>query len=300
MTVSVIIPAYNREDEILACVKSITLCSYSDFEIIVVDDASQDRTVQRLRENFPSVTVIQLAENSGASVARNEGVKHARGKYLCFVDSDNVVHKEVLSELIKLAEADARIGFVGPKTYYLQEPNRIWYAGAEINLLTSRTIYTGSNEIDNGQYDSVREVGHIPNLYMVRRDIIDKVGLIDTGYVMHYEESDWAMRAKRAGYKIVFCPFAIAYHNIPLPESKTLRGIIGFDNKYRIYYAARNRIVFMKKHAGFIKFVFFSFIFNNIFLAWYVFILLRYKRVDLICAYLRGYFDGLTKIAGRT
>lgn len=291
--VSIIIPTYNREAEVLECIDALLRITYSNFEIIVVDNASQDNTVSQIRKKFPTVRIVLLDKNHGVSRARNEGIKHAKGELLCFVDSDNIVDKDFISELVNLAVSDEKIGFVGPKMYYLNEPKKIWYAGAEIDLLTSRTRYFGINEIDEGQYDRVREVGHIPNVWLVKKSVIDKIGLIDTSYVMHYEESDWAMRAKQAGYKVMFCPSAIVYHNIPFSkERKSLRGLIGFDNEYRIFYAARNRKIFMKKYASKLNYIIYLIIFNNIFLIQYCLILLFYRRTDLMKSYLKGYLSG--------
>jgi GT2 family glycosyltransferase len=291
--VSIIIPTYNRETQVLNCITSFCNSNYPAMEIIVVDNASTDNTVLRIKKEFPHVQVIEMEKNLGASGGRNAGIVWAKGDYLCFADSDNTVDRELLNELVNLAESDQRIGFVGPKVYYAGDPKRIWYAGANINLLTSKTKYIGINLVDNGQYATVREVGHIPNLWLAKREIIDEIGLIDTDYVMHYEESDWAMRAARAGYKIMFCPSAVAYHNVDLPGSKGLRSKIGFESKYRIFYAARNRVLFMRKYASSFNFILFLLIFNNIFLFQYCLIFFRHKRLDLVGSYLRGYFNGL-------
>lgn len=291
--ISVIIVTHNRERDINLCLTSVFKSNYDNYEVIVVDNASNDNTVEVLEKNYCNkIKLIKSDKNLMAGGGRNEGIKHAQGEYLCFVDSDNIVDKNFLTELVKLAESDEEIGFVGPKMYYLKDQKRIWYAGAEINLLTSKTKYTGINKIDNGQYDRICEVGHIPNAWLVKRVVIDKIGLIDTSYVIHYEESDWAIRAKKAGYKIVFCPKSIIYHNISLPK-RGLRGIIGLDSKHRIFYAARNRILFMMKYASRLNFLIFIFIYNNIYLLLYCFILLLYGRIDLILSYIKGYFSGV-------
>lgn len=297
--VSIIIPTYNREKEVLECISSLLNISYPNFEIVVVDNASHDNTVVNIKEKFSNIKnikIVELNQNLGASGGRNEGVRHAKGEYLCFVDSDNRVDKNFLTELVNLAETDENIGFVGPKMYYFEDPKRIWYAGAEISLLTSRTRYIGIGEVDKGQHNQIREVGHIPNVWLVKKGVIEKIGMIDTNYIMHYEESDWAMRARKAGYKIMFCPAAVVYHNIPLPKkSKGLRSLIGFDNQYRIFYAARNRTRFMKKFASKLNFVLYLLIFNNLFLIQYCLILLFYRRMDLIKSYIKGYLSGMMK-----
>jgi hypothetical protein len=223
--VSIIIPTYNREREILECISSLLSISYRNFELIVVDNASQDNTVVSIKEKFSNIRIVELNQNLGASEGRNEGIRHAKGEYLCFVDSDNIVDKNFLTDLVKLAESGNEIGFVGHKMYYFNDPKRIWYAGADISLLTSRTRYIGINEIDKGRHDQAREVGHIPNVWLVKKSVIEKIGMIDTDYIMHYEEFDWAMRAKKAGYKIMFCPTAVVYHNIPLPKKSALLGM---------------------------------------------------------------------------
>ena len=292
--VSIIIPTYNREREVLNCIESLFNITYPNFEILVVDNASMDNTVVSVKKQFANIRVIELSENFGASKARNEGIKYAEGEFLCFVDSDNMVNKNFLTELVLLAESDPLIGFCGPKMYYLNDKTKIWYAGANISLFTSKTKYIGHNQIDRGQYDSIREVGHIPNVWLVKKDVVKKIGLIDINYSMHYEESDWAMRAKKAGYKIMFCPTSVVYHDIPLFKGvKSLRAIIGLDNKYRVFFGARNRVLFMKKYAGKTKFILFLIFFNNVFLIIYCLLFLLYGRIDLVKNYIKGFLIGI-------
>ncbi len=292
--VSIIIPTFEREIEVISCLKSVSKIDYSPYEIIVVDNNSSDNTVPSVRRLFPHVKLICLPENRGAVGGRNEGIKHAKGNYLLFLDSDNFVTPHFLSELVSLMETDKDIGFTGPKMCYYGDMKRIWYAGGTIDLLTSRTKYIGNNEMDNGQYDSVRDVGHIPNCWLVRREIIQKIGPMDDSYVMTYGEADWPMRAKQAGFKIMFCPMSIVYHNIPLPANdNSLRGKIGFDNSYRVFYFAKNRILFMRKHTSPLKFLAFIIFFNNLFLFQYCLILMLSKKPYLIFSYIRGYFSGL-------
>lgn len=296
--VSIIIPTYNRCQEVLDCLESLSGISYGNVEIIVVDNASTDDTVRAVGEKFPNVRVVQLPENRGAVGGRNEGIKHAKGDYLCFVDSDNIVDKNFLTELVNLAESDKKIGFVGPKMYYYKEPNLIWFAGVKINFLTSRTTYVGINEVDRGQYDKVKEIDQIPNVWLVKREVIDKIGGLDPIYVMSYGEADWPVRAHRAGYKIMYCPKSVVYHNIEVPENrKTSENILIRGSEYRIYYLSRNRILFMKRFAPKLNFVVFLLFFNNIFLLLHCLIFIKYKRTDLIKVYLRGYFDGLKEMA---
>jgi len=295
--VSIIITTHNRCDQLIACLDSLTRMSYKNVEIIVVDNNSKDNTVSEISQRFPYVKVIQLKENKGAVLGRNTGMQHARGDYFCFIDSDIIVDEDLLTELVNLSESDESIGFVGPKIYYYRDPKRIWCAGVRINLLTSKTTYRGINEIDQGRYDQVRETDQIPSVWLVKREVVDKIGQMDPMYVMSYGESDWPMRAQRAGYRVMMCPSAVAYHDIEVPRN-TWRNIMVRGTPYRTYYFARNRTIFMKKFTTKLQYLVFLLIFNSIFLLMYTGVYLKYRRSDLLKSYIKGYIDGL-RIARR-
>jgi len=290
--VSIIIPTYNREKEVLACLRSLSSIDYPNFEIIVVDNASEDSTVEIVGNNFPSVRMVTLTENRGAVGGRNAGIKHARGKYFCFVDSDNYFEKNFLAELVKLAESDEKIGFVGPKMRYYKEPKKIWFAGVKINFLTSRTTFIGLNEIDCGQYDTIRETAQIPNVFLVKREVVDEIGIMDETYVMSYGESDWPVRARLAGYKIMFCPSAVVYHDIGVTGG-TSDNIMLRGSAFRTYYFARNRAIFMKKFASPLNYFLFLLIFNNLFFLAYALTFTRHRKWDSLGSHFRGYCDGI-------
>jgi GT2 family glycosyltransferase len=290
--VSIIIPTYNRREQVISCIRSIENVSYDNKEVIIVDNNSNDGTVEVVRKMFPKVKICELNFNAGAVGGRNEGVRLAKGEYLCFVDSDNIVDSDFLTELVKHAESDRSIGFIGPKMYYRRDPDRIWCAGVKINFWTSRTRYIGINEIDKGQFEDLSETDQIPNVWMVKREVINDIGKMDEIYVMSYGETDWPLRARRAGYRIIYCPSSIVYHDIDVPKN-TGQNIMVRGNSFRIYYIARNRTIFMKKHASTIQFLLYLVFFNNLFLIAYIGVYIRYKRKDLIGVHLKGYLDGL-------
>lgn len=289
---SIIIPTHNRSQQVLACLSSVSQITYPNFEIIVVDNHSNDNTLKEIDRQFPEVKVIPLKENLGAVGGRNEGMRHAKGEFYCFVDSDNIVDKNFLSELISLAESDNTIGFVGPKMYYRSQPERIWCAGVKIDLFTSKTTYIGINEIDRGQFDQIRETDQIPNVWLVKKSVVQKIGYMDPIYFMSYGESDWPFRAHRMKYRILICPSAIVFHDIEVTEN-TRANIMLRGTPDRIFYFARNRTIFMKKFASPFQFIFFLLIFNNLFLLFNLFVFSTNGRVDLVRAYMRGFFNGL-------
>lgn len=286
--VSIVIPVYNRKEEIIDCLKSLKKIDYKNIEVIVVDNASTDGVYEALKQNFSEVKIIRNEKNLMAVPARNQGLKESRGEYILFLDSDNKIAPNFLTELVKLAESDDKIGFVGPKMYFADKPDVIWYAGANINLTTSKTTYTGIGKIDNGQFDQIRETGHIPNCFLVKRKVIDKIGGFDESYVMSYGEADFPERARRAGFKIVFCPTAKIWHN----EKSAIYGLV-FRSPKRAYYFARNRVLYMKKFAFKINFLIFLFVFFPFFVLANLTILIFRRKHNLAFAYLKGAWDGL-------
>lgn len=291
--VSIIVPTYNGRKKIGRCLRSLQNINYQKYEIIAVDDCSEDGTPDYINKYFSRIKLILLSKNSGVAHARNEGMKKASGKYYCFVDDDNTVDPNFLMELVQTAESDRTIGFVGPKMLFYNNPKKIMFAGSKINLLTSRTRYLGINETDRGQYDQAKETDHIPNVWLVKRHVIDMIGVIDERYITHYEESDWALRAKVAGFKIVYCPKSVVYHDVPIPNNTSENIMLIRGNSSRQYYYSRNRIIFMKKFAPRLNYYAFLLFFNNIFLLIHLIIFIKSRRFDVVSSYLSGFFGGL-------
>jgi hypothetical protein len=291
--VSIIITTYDREKDIELCLDSVFASSYKNYEVIVVDNASTDGTVELLEKKYGNkIRLIKSEVNLMAGGGRNLGARYASGKYLLFIDSDNIIDEEMIEELVCSLEGIKDAGIVGPLMYYYNDKNRIWWAGADIDLLTSKTKYVGIDEIDHGQYSETRRVGHIPNCFMVTKDVWDRVGGIDSSFVMHYEESDLAEKIKRIGLSPYLVPKAKTWHNIPSSSDKDIRNY-GGESAKRTYYTARNRVLFMRRNTSKLKFLLFVLIFNNIFLVSYCFNYLRNGGIKLIGSYLIGTLDGI-------
>lgn len=292
--VSIIIPTMNRKDEIIACLHSIRETTYVPLEIIVVDNNSTDGTAEEIEQNFPEVILIRNKENLIAAGGRNTGIRQAKGDFLFFLDSDNVVDKNVIFELVGVISQNPKIGVVGPKMYFYRDPDRIWFAGADINLLTSKTTYIGLNEMDKGQHNQTRDTGHFPNAFLVRKEVIEKIGDFDERYSIMYEESDFCLRAKRAGFSVLYVPTAKVWHNVP-PASETANTLryYGLGSKQRAYWLARNRIVFMKKNTELYKYVIFLAVFLPFLTLCYASIIILNRELNILKGYLRGIYDGL-------
>lgn len=258
---SVVIVTRNRKKLTLECLQSVFKMDYPTLEVILVDNASADDTVKAVKKRFPQIKIIQAQENLGLNGGKNLGQKKARGEYLLFLDSDTIADKNLLTKLVKLAESNPQIGLVCPKIYYYHPQDVIWYAGANVNLLTSQTRNLGINEKDCRQWDQVRETQFAPTAYLVTRKAVEKLKGHDESLFMTYGDTDYGFRAKKVGFKVIFCPQAYLWHRIKMEENiKTIRAL-GYNSSLRAYYFARNRVIFMKRHAPMINFIIFILLF---------------------------------------
>lgn len=296
--VSIIIVTYNRKNETIECIDSVLRSSYSPFEIVVVDNASNDGTYDELKKHYHgSIRLIKNDINVYAGGGRNIGAHYARGIYLLFIDSDNSIDSKMIASLIDgiKRNKNLNVGIAGPFTYYKFDRKRLCWTNSSISLLTSRTFFSGIGQIDCGQYDKVDyvKVGHIPNVFMVKKDVFDRVGGIDNDYIMHYEESDLAEKISRLGYDIILFPQAKTWHNLPPKSPMGHKSFFG-QNGEMVYYVARNRIVFMRKNSQGTNLFIFLFFFSNLFFLYNLAILLLNGRINLMKHVLKGYIDGLT------
>jgi len=196
--VSVVIPTHNRKLKLVRCLSSVLSSSYPNIEVVVVDDCSTDGTIAEVEESFPDVKIIANAKRSLAAHSRNMGLAEARGELVFFVDDDNIIHTNAITELVKAVTSDPTIGVAGPVMYYAGSGKRIWCAGVRRSYLTSKTKFVGRNEVDVQQFKTPLESDDFPNAFMVQRSVFNKIGLFnETEFPMAYDEADFGRRRKR-------------------------------------------------------------------------------------------------------
>lgn len=294
--VSIIVPIYNRVDDLQCLLESIFDSTYTDYEVLIIDNCSTEdieTIVLKYKKINNQVYYYRMKRNMMAAGGRNEGIKYAKGELLCFIDSDNIIRPNMLEELVRTIENDEKIGMVGPLMVYHKLPTKIWFAGNDINLITSRTTYWNKDKSVNEIIEQKSfETDHIPNLMMVRKSIAEQINGFDESYYIMYEEADFAWRIKKAGWRIVVCPKAITEHNCFIPDEIVDNEMrkLGCDNPERTFHFSKNRNVFIRKYAPWYgKILYFS-IFRFIFAFYYCTTALKNKRLDIAIAWLKGVF----------
>jgi hypothetical protein len=145
--------------------------------------------------------------------------------------------------MVRVAESDAKIGILNPKIYYFEPSNRIWQAGGIHKPWWSSAKQLGCNQIDNGDYDRVREVSFVTGCaLLIKAEIVKQIGLLDEIYFLGWEDVDWTVRVMKAGYKAFYVPQSVIWHRESYDTKKN------GGKKLRDYYGIRNSILFARKH----------------------------------------------------
>lgn len=296
--VSVIIPTYNRAEILCQCVDSILCSTYTALEILIVDNNSSDNTVELIKSKYcdeERVKLFPLERNMMAAGGRNEGIKHAKGDYLLFVDNDNVVFPDMIEKLVDQMDCDKQIGLVGPISINVNQGNTIWLASGDYNFFTSRpvTLYSGK-KIDEVSMKERYSTCYSPNIMMASKEAIEAVGGFDQSYYAMYEEADFGYRILKAGFTAYIVTDAKTMHMgyVAEGEQKELR-ILGINFPERAYHYAKNRSVFMKKYAKWYQKIIFFVMFIHVFTFYYCFVALKNKRIDIALAWFRGTIKGM-------
>lgn len=293
--VSVVVLTHNRKKDVVECLESLKKSlSGNNVEVVIVDNDSQDGTADEVERQFPEYTLVRSARNLGGAGGRNLGVKNSSGQYVFFVDDDVVINKDTLPELLAAFETGERIGVVQPMVCDRSEPKKIQGLYYWIDLRSGRAFSAGGGETDAGQYQDVVEIPMVGCCWLVRREVLDHVGLFDETFFIPYEDSDLSLRVKKGGYKLVLAPRAKVFHKGKQDTALGTRILsIGITTPSRAYYISRNRIIFMKKHARRGDLPVFLGFWLPLYTVYHSLVILSAGRFDVFGLYWRGIFAGL-------
>ena len=236
--VSIITINYNGLADTCELIDSIPFSS--TVEMIVVDNGSHDDEASVIERRYPHITVVRSDRNLGFAGGNNLGIKAAHGKYLFLLNNDTTF--ESFQPLIDRLESSPKIAVVCPKIRFSWDDCPIQFAGyTPLSSVTLRNRAIGCGETDRGQYSTAHPTPYAHGAaMMVKREALERVGLMPECYFLYYEELDWSMMFTRAGYEIWYEPGCTIYHK----ESRTT----GQGSPLRTYYITRNRLLFAQRN----------------------------------------------------
>jgi len=209
--VSIIIVNFNGKKFLQPNLNSVNDLTYDHFEIIMIDNASVDGSVEYIKKQFPKIKLIENRENLGF-IANNQGMQIATGEYIFLLNNDTIVEPNLLTELLNEAEKDQSLGMIAPKILTQNHPEII--DGVGINIcIDGMSRQRGRLEKDVGQYDQVEEI-LLPSgcAVLYRKQMLDEIGYFDEDFFAYCEDTDLGFRGRLAGWKAIFVPTARLYH----------------------------------------------------------------------------------------
>ena len=239
--ISIITINYNGLNDTCALIETITF--NDNLEVIVVDNASQEEEeADTISKRFSQVKVIKSEKNLGFAGGNNLGIRAAQGKYIFLINNDTIFKDFNIQVLIKRLESSPNIAVVCPKIRFAWGSHPIQYTGyTPLSKITVRNQAIGFGEEDHGQYDTPHPTPYAHGAAMlIKREAINKVGLMPECFFLYYEELDWSMMFARAGFEIWYDPACTVYHK----ESQAT----GQNSPLRTYYIVRNRLLLVKRN----------------------------------------------------
>lgn len=251
--VFIIILNWNNYKDTKKCLISLEKIDFPNYKIIVIDNGSTDGSGKKLKEIFPSYTFILNKENLGYTGGNNLGIKRAIDEgadYILILNNDTkVVNPNFLYKMIEQMNEEPSVGIIGPKVFssdgIVQET--ILFVPTLLNSIRE-SLFFKIHRKTKKNYDVAQFVDAVSGVcWLIRREVIQNIGLLDEDYFMYGEEQDYCYRAEKAGWKIMYYPVESVVH-YKNPEDKNI------SRTYRQYiYARRNIILFIRKHFGFLQ-----------------------------------------------
>lgn len=236
--ISIISVNFNGLEDTLEMLESVIRHVTLPYEIIVVDNGSQEDETVAIKARYPRVVTIRSDRNLGFAGGNNLGIRAARGNYLFFINNDAVVKDDSLRFLVDRLDSSPGIGAVSPKIRFAWEGNPVQFAGyTRLSQITLRNALTGFMHPDDGSYDTPAPTPYIHGAaFMVKKEVIARAGYMPELYFLYYEELDWSERMTDAGYTLWYEPEAVVYHK----ESRST----GRISPLKVFYMTRNRLIY--------------------------------------------------------
>ena len=247
-TLAVVVLSWNGCELTLDTLRSLAACRLPEhwrLHTLVVDNASSDGSPERVRAEFPEVEVLALAENRRFAGGNNVGLEralYAGADAVMLLNNDVVADPQLLEKLLAALEEQPQAGAVAPLIYFAPPSDRIWYGGGRCRPWLAHSSHRGLREQDHGQYRSIEDTGYLTGCCLLATaEAWRKVGFLDERYFIYAEDADWCLRARAAGYRLLFVPTARLWHRVSASSG-------GSMNAWKVYQRLRANLMLWARH----------------------------------------------------
>jgi len=248
--VTVIIVNYNglKSGYLQECLRSVYGTEYPNLEVVFVDNASKDGSLEYVAKSFPRAKIVANSKNLGFAEGNNIAMREAGGQYIALLNYDTKVSPSWLSDPIRILESQNAVAAIACKLLSFDDPKKIDGAGGIADVYgfpTERGRAFGSLETDTGQYDEISEVFYASGSAMIlRKNALREVGFFDPKFFMYFEDMDFCWRLRLKGYKVLFVPNSIVYHRRRLRAPEPL----SYD---LLYHYHKNHLATLVKNCSY-------------------------------------------------
>lgn len=226
MKLSIIIINFNTRALLQACLQSVFEQTKSfDFEVIVVDNGSSDDSSEMLAQHFPQVRTIFNIDNRGFAAANNQGIQQAQGEFVLLLNSDTEILDRAIDKTVAFLDTHPHIGIAGckllnsdgslqPSCEHFPKPRDYFFESLYLDRLFPKNKFIGHFHLTWFDYSRTIQVDQVMGAFLlIRRSVIEQIGLMDESFFFYAEESDWCWRAKQAGWQVCFFHDAQVIHH---------------------------------------------------------------------------------------
>lgn len=245
--IAIIILNWNGKEDTLECLATVSQLDYTNYEVVVVDNGSTDDSVHAISKQYPDIILLQTGANLGYAGGNNVGIRRAlerRVDFIFLLNNDTTVAPDFLTKLTQAAAEYPNGGMLSPIIYFQDTPTRIWYAGA-------KWLGTRFEHLAHGEFYEANEGALTPFLtdyasgcaMLVRREVIEQIGLMEPKFFLYFEESDWAYRARKAGFFSYVVPTSKIWHKVSASVDKSGKPL-------QAYFMTRNRLLWAERNVS--------------------------------------------------
>jgi len=252
-TIAVVVLSWNGLALTRDTLRSLAACQVPEawtLRTLVVDNASSDGSAQMVRQEFPDVELLALPENRRFAGGNNAGLERALAAgadAVMLLNNDVVADPKLVDKLLAALAEQPAAGAVAPLIYFGPPSDRIWYGGGRCRPWLAHSSHRGLRARDHGQYRSIEDTGYLTGCCLLATaDAWRKVGLLDERYFIYAEDADWCLRARAAGYRLLFVPTARLWHRVSASSANASGG--DAMNAWKVYQRLRANVTLWARH----------------------------------------------------